>query len=388
MTISIKRSSRRRSIEVTSPLTLNGRWLLLATAWTVATVILGGADPAVASGGGGVGAAPAPGAPGVFQRGDYFAPTISAGSTWTSELLVANDSATAAPIVVYGADGLTAIVSGAVYSNLGQPLHSAGAWVHPASQSVTIPAQGQETLRFSVTVPRSATPGDHLAGIVAESGPLSTSGSGRVRVKVVARAVVGVLIRVPGPASFSVRVGPPTINRGPDQIGEIVTPLTDTGRLMGKPTIKVSLSGPGGYNKSVNRQVDTLLPGGTAQFPIYWPDRLHGTYHIISCVSSPGLTRSTCSSATVTVNGTTDNTVETPKVGGTGWHLPSWTVTLLSAGGGAGLLGVVLMLRRRFNSGSGRGARREAKADRRIRKQAGVGVRPRHGARRFRSLVR
>jgi hypothetical protein len=319
--------------------------------------------PADASGGGGVGSAPAPGAPGVFPRGDYFAPTISAGSTWTSELLVANDSAQTATILVYGADGLTAVVSGAVYSNLGQPLHSAGAWVHPASHTVTVPAQGQATVRFSVTVPRWATPGDHLAGIVAESGSLATSGSGRVRVNVVARAVVGVLVRVSGPASFSVRVGTPTINRGPDQIGEVVTPLADTGRLIGKPTIKVSLSGPGGYNKSVTRQVDTLLPGGTAQFPVYWPDRLHGIYHITSCVSWPGLTRAICNSATVTVDGTTNNTVEAPKKGSTGLHLPGWAVALLSAGGGAGLLGLLLVVRRRFHPDARRRKQPDHKAD-------------------------
>ncbi|MGO9343002.1 MAG: hypothetical protein ACLP6E_10855 [Acidimicrobiales bacterium] len=348
------------------------RFVVAATA-TLAVVLGGEVIPADASGGGGgVGSAPAPGAPGVLPRGDYFAPTISAGSTWTSDLLVANDSAQAATILVYGADGLTAIVSGAVYSNLGQPLHSAGAWVHPASHTVTIPAQGQATVRFSVTVPQWATPGDHLAGIVAESGSLGTSGSGRVRVNVVARAVVGVLIRVPGPASFYVRVGTPTINRGPDQIGEVVTPLIDTGRLIGKPTIKVSLSGPGGYNKSVTRQVDTLLPGGTAQFPVYWPDRLHGTYRITSCVSWAGLTRSICSSTSVTVNGTTNNTGNPPKLRNTGLHLPGWAVELLSAGGGAGLLGLLLVLRRRFHSGARHRNLPDYKADALLGTQPGL----------------
>ena len=140
------------------------------TVLVIAVMLFASAGPAGATGGGGVGAAPAPGAPGVLAGGGYFAPTVSPGSTWTSELLVANDSAAASPITVYGADGLTGDTSGAVYSNLGQPLQSAGAWVSPKSETLTIRGQGQETVHFSVTVPRSATPGDHLAGIVAENG--------------------------------------------------------------------------------------------------------------------------------------------------------------------------------------------------------------------------
>lgn len=319
--------------------------LALVAIWAGTLAFLGWTAPAEAAGTGGVGAGPAPGAPGVLAGGGYFAPTVAPGSTWTSELLVANDSAIAAPIVIYGADGLTASASGAVYSNFGQPLRATGIWVSPKSRTVTIPPEGQATVRFSISVPRSATPGDHLAGIVAQSASPSTSGSGHLRVTVVARAVVGVLVRVPGPATFSVGVGAPTVGRGPDGVGEVVTPLTDTGRLIGKPTIDVSLSGPGGYKSSVTSQGDTLLPGGTARFPVYWPDSLHGAYRIKSCVSWSGSVRPTCRAATVAVNDAT-KTVKDLHAKSAGHGLPSWVVVLISACGGAAVMGTVLKLRR------------------------------------------
>lgn len=304
-----------------------------------------------------MGAAPAPGARGVLASGGYYAPSIAPGSTWTSVLLVSNGSAQAAPIVVYAADGLTADASGAVYSNLGQPLIAAGMWLTPSSRTIRVQADGQMTVEFKVTVPRNATPGDHLAGIVAQSGVPMQSNSGQLRVNVEARAVVGVLIRVPGPASFDVKVGKPTIEGGPELIGEVVTPITDTGRLIGKPIDTVSLKGPSGYEKMLQQNVDTILPGGTAHFPIYWPDHLHGPYEVTSCVSGAGLTGNICNSATVDIEGSTKTVsqlrrkhVASPS------RIPSWVIALLSAGIGCALTFGLMHLRQSRRQGDGPGS--------------------------------
>jgi len=323
--------------------------LFRALAAVGSVLLFGWENPAAATNGGGVGAAPAPGAPGVMAGGDYFAPTVAPGSTWTSDLLVANDSAAAAQIAVYASDGLTAVGSGAVYSDAFQALHSAGAWIQPRGQVVMVPPQGQVTVPFSVTVPLSATPGDHLAGIVAQSAVPTSSDSGHLQVNVLARAVVGVLVRIPGPASFAVAVGAPTIERGPDAVGEVVTPLTDTGQLIGKPTIAVSLSGPGGYRDKISKQVDTLLPGGTAQFPIFWPDQLHGSYRITACATWPGASGTVCNAANVVVRGVTD-TVTSLKYRPTKSRLPGWAGVVLSACAGAAMMALIFATRRRVRN--------------------------------------
>ncbi|MGO9583704.1 MAG: WxL protein peptidoglycan domain-containing protein [Acidimicrobiales bacterium] len=328
---------------------MTGRLAITIVCALVCALVLLLAWPALSaadSGGGGVGAAPPPGAPGVLASGDYFAPSLAPGSTWTSVLLVSNNSSKAAPIVVYAADGLTAYSSGAVYSNLGQPLGAAGTWLTPASQTVMVRAEGETTVRFKVTVPRNATPGDHLAGIVAQSGTPTQSGSGQLRVDVITRAVVGVLVRVPGPASFDVKVGKPTIGRGPEQIGEVVTPITDTGRLIGKPVDSVSLKGPDGYDRTLQKNLDTILPGGTAYFPVYWPDHLHGLYTITSCVSGAGLGRTICNSATVNIGGSTNTVGQTArKHASSPLRVPTWLIALLSAGIGCALTAGVMRFR-------------------------------------------
>ena len=62
-------------------------------------------------------------------------------------------------------------------------------------------------------------------------------------------------------------------------LASIVVPLTDTGRLLGRPTLSITLSGPGGYHRAVTRNLDTILPGDSIAFPFPWPDTLSpGTY--------------------------------------------------------------------------------------------------------------
>lgn len=296
----------------------------------------------------------------MLARGGYYAPTITAGSTWSSVLLVSNGSPKPTPIRVYAADGLTASASGAAYSDLGQPLRATGTWLTPASQTVTVQAGGQTTVHFKVTVPAKAAPGDYLAGIVAQSGLAVQSGSGDMRVNIVTRSVVGVLVRVPGPASFDVKVGMPAIEKGPEQIGEVVTPITDTGRLIGKPVDTVLVTGPDGYERTVPRHVDTLLPGGTAYFPIYWPDHLHGRYKIRSCVSGGGLARTVCRSVEVNLEGSTRTVgVQNPKSVATPRPLPSSVIALISAGVGCALALAVMGL---FRSRRGRGRGRHSAA--------------------------
>jgi hypothetical protein len=327
----------------------------LAVASALAGVLLAWSAPAEAQAGpqGAVGAAAPPGAPGVLAKGGYYAPTVAAGATWSSVLLVSSGSAEATRMVIYGADGLTAVASGAVYSDLGQRLTAAGAWLRPVSQRVLVPAGGEVKVRFAVTVPANATPGDHLLGIAAQPSSAKPSGTGRLRVVVVARAVVGILVRVPGPAAFDVTVGAPRIGRGPEHVGEVVTPVTDTGRLIGKPIDTVTLRGPGRYERTVRTQLGTLLPGGTAQFPVYWPDPMHGGYVISSCLSGAGLLHPVCHSARagvgqVTSVGQITSTAATPV--GTGTKSPAglfgWSIALLSATLGCGLAAGVVRRRR------------------------------------------
>jgi len=313
-----------------------------------------------------VGAAPAPGAPGALPKEGYYAPVIGPGGSWSSVLLVSNASAQTMPIIVFATDGLTASTSGAVYSNYGQKLTGAGEWLTPSSQTVIVPADGEAKVPFTVKVPVGATPGDHLAGIGAEfGGPTPATASG-IHANVVARVLIGVLVKVPGPASFQVAVGPPSVGTGPENITEILTPITDTGRTMGRPTDEIILTGPHHVTTSLKRAVGTLLPGGTAQFPIYWPSALSGHYSVVSCISGSGLAHPVCASAEGTVRRSrqTATPIEAPSppkgrspgTPGTGpplqavaqpvpsRGLPGWALAMMSSAGGGAIVAGSLII--------------------------------------------
>src|SRR5687768_5017774 len=135
----------------------------------------------------------------------FFKPTVVAGETFSDEVIVTNSGDSPLELIVSGVDGLTAATSGAVYGNRQDPVQKAGAWVSPATGTVTVAPRAEVAVPFTVKVPKGARPGDHLAGIAFEDVHPSSAG-GNFAVTQVVRAVMGVQIIVPGPGAFAVHV--------------------------------------------------------------------------------------------------------------------------------------------------------------------------------------
>ena len=98
-------------------------------------------------------------------------------------------------------------------------------------------------------------------------------------------------IRVPGPASFRVDVRGLGVKPEPgSNLAAVMVELDDNGLLLGKPDLTVSLAGPDGYHNTVSRQLDTILPGDTIDYPFPWPDSLAaGCYKAVSVATGGGL---------------------------------------------------------------------------------------------------
>lgn len=228
---------------------------------------------------GGLGVAPANPDPGNPATRSYVIADLSAGAGRRDAIRIANSGPSTMTYQVAAVDGVTAATSGAVYSSQ-LPAQRWGSWLTPDASSVTVPANQETTLGFSIQVPAGAFPGDHLGGIAVQSAVATADGAG---VNVIERAVVGVLVVVPGPAQFHLSIGTATVRPvSPyDPRGIVDVPLTDDGLSLGKPVISVTLAGPNGYHATASRQLDTLLPGDTIVYPFSWPDALPaGTYQI------------------------------------------------------------------------------------------------------------
>jgi len=221
----------------------------------------------------------------------YFSQVLADGRSWSAQVIVGNVSARAVTLFVSAVDGLTGQTSGAVYANRQDPVRKAGAWVTVDTARITVAPGSQLPVGFTVRVPAGAPAGDHLAGVAFENADPQTSGSG-FRITEVVRTVVGVLITVPGPATFhpdvfGARVAPLD---GPGVAAVIVT-LGDVGQSLGKPVLTVSLSGPEGYRRTLTRTLDTLLPGDIIAYPFAWTDDLAaGRYAITATIAGGGTT--------------------------------------------------------------------------------------------------
>ncbi len=110
----------------------------------------------------------------------YFIRRVDPGHGFTDEVVVSNSSNQTLKLHVNAVDGLTGVTSGAVYANRQDPVHKAGLWVTPAEGEVTVGPRRSVVVPFRVQVPRSATAGDHLAGLALQNvNPVRSRASSR-----------------------------------------------------------------------------------------------------------------------------------------------------------------------------------------------------------------
>lgn len=232
--------------------------------------------------------------PGHFDPNDaatkaYFKPSVAPGETFTDQVIVTNTGDTPIDLAVSGVDGLTATTSGAVYGNRQDPVKKAGAWVSTATSTVTVPPRAELPVPFTVKVPKDAGAGDHLAGIAFEDTHPTSAGSNFAVTQVV-RAVMGVQVVVPGPGAFAVHVDNATLQSLPGvSAASVIVTVGNNGARLGKPALSVALTGPNGYQRTVERTLDTILPGDTIPYALAWPDVLEsGDYSITATATAAG----------------------------------------------------------------------------------------------------
>ncbi len=305
---------------------------LLATACAVAFGVL--VPTASAATIGGFGARPAHYEPSNPATRSYFIHSVTRNGSFSDQVVVSNTAAKPVTLRVYPVDGLTGATSGVVYGNRQDQLKGAGQWVTPATTIVTVPAGSQLNVGFTVHVPKSATVGQHLAGIALEDVHSGKS-TGRFSVTEVLRTVVGIEVVVPGPShaqlslqSFS--IAPIEGTTYPS----VVVGLTNAGTNLCKPALSVSLNGPGGAQHST-RQLDTILPGDSIPYPFVWPHSLGAgryTANITATGCGPKVTlRGSASLGAKLVRSTVPPGAAAPSSGGS--TVPWWPIALVGFGG-------------------------------------------------------
>lgn len=289
----------------------------------------------------------------------YFIINARPGSIAQRSVVIVNGTKKTKHLIVDGVDGLTGQTSGVVYANRDQRHLEASRWVRAKKRMVHVKPGTTKRLRFTVTIPADARPGDHVAGLAFEDKHTSTTKS-RFAVTQVIRVVVGIQIHIDGGRPPQMAVGGMSMQAQPGtKVATTLVKLTNEGDKLCKPKLAVTLTPTDGEPRTVTKELDTVLARDTIDYPMQFDGQVEaGTYGAVAKVSGCGEERS--GTATVNLKTSLDGSsprADAPKqrAAGTIAGMPSWLligalVLLGIAGGIGGLLTIQVLMRRRSGS--------------------------------------
>ena len=118
-----------------------------------------------------------------------------------------------------------------------------------------------------------AAPSSRIGSLtgVTQHDPRPSAGS-RVAVSQVVREVVPIDVRVNGSATAQVRLSRLALSTLPGTpLPAVMVRIGDTGALMCRPSLSVTVASSAGKSTTETRQLDLLLPGDTITYPFPWP---------------------------------------------------------------------------------------------------------------------
>jgi Bacterial protein of unknown function (DUF916) len=212
--------------------------------------------------------------PALPETKSYFVLDTSAGAVIADRIRVTNVGNLTGTVKLYPVDATTGQTSGTVYKNASAPRRDAGSWIALAQSTLTLAPHESRVVSFRVTVPAGASPGDHVAGIVADNQTLTQRpDGGAIRIKIKHLTVSAVVVRVAGPASAGLSVGRATATGG-HGFQYLHIALANTGGVMIKPAGMLLIERGG---KTVLRKpltLDTLIPHTSIAYPVSLPAAL------------------------------------------------------------------------------------------------------------------
>ena len=295
----------------------------------------------------------------VGQTGTFFDLTMAPGERRDLAVELTNHGEATVAARTYRADVYT-IVNGGFGARL-RPDPDTGPtlWLDYPEDVLQLAAGTTVRRTFSLTVPRDARPGEHIAGLVLENES-PVRGSGSVAVDQVVRQAIAVVITVPGPPRPALEIKEARHALAASR-SVIAVELANTGNVRLRPAGEVVVSDSGGREVSRTKVTMDSVYAGTATSVEASQDRLlePGRYSVRVALDYQG-GRAEAGSLALTVPVVEELPVRTPEgaakaeetsteAGGSGvatWALVGGAVGLLVLGT---LLGIALpaVLRRR-----------------------------------------
>ncbi|MDT0440516.1 MULTISPECIES: WxL protein peptidoglycan domain-containing protein [Streptomyces] len=251
-----------------------------------------------------------------------FSHAVNPGGRIEDAMVVANHGKDPLRLTVYAADGYTTGKGQLDLLTEEKRSTGVGAWVRPGKSAVTVAPGRTAEIPFTVTVPRDATPGDHVGGILTSLRQADDTEG----IAVDRRLGIRVKLRVSGALRPALAVERPHVDYHgtADPFGQgdatVTYTLHNTGNAMLSGAQQVTLTGPFGTLRTDAGAIAAppeLLPGErwTVTVPV------HGV--------TPALRLTATVTVTPAITDAAGSTTSLPPVEATvtGWAVP-WTLVL------------------------------------------------------------
>lgn len=204
---------------------------------------------------------------------DHLEYRLSPGEAVTDYVGVSNLGAETLELTVYAMDAIMTEDGAFTLPPAGTNSKDVGSWVGITGEgSYTIEPGTRLDIPFRLTVPPTASPGDHAGGIVASLATLGTSGEGAQQISVDRRVGVRIYVDVPGERSPEIALEDVTVayDGGWDLFGgtaEIAYTVVNRGNVRLGANVDLGLTGIFGIALpgAETRAVPELLPGSSVR---------------------------------------------------------------------------------------------------------------------------
>ena len=210
------------------------------------------------------------------HRSTFDYTNVKPGSTISDHLAVINRSSQSVAFTVYATDATGTTQSDAlILLPSGKQPAQVGAWAkfpHNVAQlSVVIPASRGVIEPFRITVPRNASAGDHVGGMIAQV-TVARKTRGGTSFNETQRIAVPILLRVVGPLHAALRVESVSVgyhgsfNPLNDGRATVTYTVQNTGNVLLGGSQGVAVSGPFGSAVTHSKSLPAVLPGDAVKF--------------------------------------------------------------------------------------------------------------------------
>ena len=210
--------------------------------------------------------------PALTATKSYFILALKPGALIKDQVRIVNTGGKIGTAFLYPVDATTGQTSGAVYLSRQSPRRDVASWVVLSRSRVTLAPGADAVVPFTVRVPKSARPGDHLGGIVAENSQIQKSSNrGALQIKIRHLTIAAVEAQLPGApvatvAATGVKAG------GEHGYQYVYVHMKSTGNVLIKPAATLTVRNAKGRVVARRQmQLDTFVPGTEIDYPALLP---------------------------------------------------------------------------------------------------------------------